>query len=37
MDQRLEPGEYAFVEMTDEGINGYVWDFAIDLPKSNKK
>ncbi len=30
MDQRLEPGEYAFVEMTDEGINGYVWDFGID-------
>ena len=32
VDQRLEPGEYAFVEMTDEGINGYVWDFGIDLP-----
>ena len=32
MDQRLEPGEYAFVEMTDEGISGYVWDFGIDAP-----
>jgi len=30
--QRLEPGEYAFVEMTDEGIAGYVWDFGVDLP-----
>ena len=38
VDQRLEPGEYAFVEMTDDGISGYVWDFGIDLPgsKSNK-
>ena len=32
MDERLEPGEYAFVEMTDEGISGYVWDFGIDAP-----
>jgi hypothetical protein len=32
MDQRLEPGEYAFVEMTADGISGYVWDFGIDLP-----
>jgi len=30
VDQRLEPGEYAFVEMTAEGISGYVWDFGID-------
>jgi len=38
VDQRLEPGEYAFVEMTDQGISGYVWDFGIDPPgtKSNK-
>jgi hypothetical protein len=34
LDQRLEPGEYAFVEMTAEGVNGYVWDFGIDLPGS---
>jgi len=30
VEQRLEPGEYAFVEMTAEGISGYVWDFGID-------
>jgi hypothetical protein len=30
VDRRLEPGEYAFVEMTDQGISGYVWDFGID-------
>jgi hypothetical protein len=30
VDHRLEPGEYAFVEMTADGINGFVWDFAID-------
>jgi hypothetical protein len=32
VNQRLEPGEYAFVEMTKEDINGYVWDFGIDAP-----
>lgn len=32
VDQRLEPGEYAFVEMTDEGVSGYVWDFGVDSP-----
>ena len=37
VDQRLEPGEYAFVEMTAEGINGYVWDFGIDLPGTKTK
>jgi hypothetical protein len=37
VDQRLEPGEYAFVEMTDEGINGYVWDFGIDAPGTKAK
>ncbi len=35
VEQRLEPGEYAFVEMTNEGISGYVWDFGIDLPGQN--
>jgi hypothetical protein len=34
----LEPGEYAFVEITSEGINGYVWDFGIDpAGKPSKK
>ena len=37
VDQRLEPGEYAFVEMTAEGINGYVWDFGIDSPVTKSK
>ena len=37
MDQRLEPGEYAFVEMTDEGVSGYVWDFGIDAPGAKTK
>jgi hypothetical protein len=37
VDQRLEPGEYSFVEMTDEGISGYVWDFGIDAPGPKTK
>jgi hypothetical protein len=37
VDQRLEPGEYAFVEMTDEGINGYVWDFGVDAAGTKTK
>jgi hypothetical protein len=37
VDQRLEPGEYAFVETTDEGTSGYVWDFGIDLPGTKAK
>jgi hypothetical protein len=34
VDERLESGEYVFVEMTADGINGYVWDFGIDLPET---
>jgi hypothetical protein len=39
LDQRLDPGEYVFVEMTSDGINGYVWDFGVDGTgsKSGKK
>ena len=37
VDQHLEPGEYAFVEMTEDGISGYVWDFGIDLPGQKSK
>ena len=35
--QRLDPGEYAFVEMTNEGISSYVWDFGIDSPSAKPK
>ncbi len=37
LDERLEPGEYAFVEMTADGISGYVWDFGIDAPGTKTK
>ncbi len=37
LDERLEPGEYAFVEMTADGISGYVWDFGIDAPGAKTK
>jgi hypothetical protein len=37
VDERLEPGEYAFVEMTEDGISGYVWDFGIDAPGMKSK
>ncbi len=35
VNEKLAPGEYAFVELTNEGINGYVWDFGIDLARTN--
>lgn len=34
VDERLEPGEYAFVEVIEEGTSGYVWDFGIDPPRA---
>jgi hypothetical protein len=37
VNQRLEPGEYAFVEMISEGVSGYVWDFGIDAPDSKSR
>ena len=37
VNQRLEPGEYAFVEMTNEGIGSYVWDFGIDPPNTKSQ
>ena len=30
MGQKLDPGEYALVETTTEGISSYVWDFGVD-------
>lgn len=32
MGQKLEPGEYALIETTAEGISSYVWDFGVDPP-----
>lgn len=37
VDERLEPGEYTFVEMTADGISGHVWDFGIDLAMPKTK
>jgi hypothetical protein len=37
VDERLEPGEYAFVEMTADGINSFVWDFGVDAPGAKTK
>jgi hypothetical protein len=30
MGQTLEPGEYALIESTNEGISSYVWEFGVD-------
>jgi hypothetical protein len=30
VEQKLGPGEYAFVETTAEGVNLWVWDFGVD-------
>jgi hypothetical protein len=36
LDQKLEPGEYALVETTAEGISSYIWDFGVDpAPAAN--
>jgi hypothetical protein len=37
VNEKLTPGEYAFVELTNEGINGYIWDFGIDPPVTNSQ
>jgi hypothetical protein len=37
LNERLEPGEYVFVEMTGEGINAYVWDFGVDDSDSSSE
>jgi hypothetical protein len=30
MGQKLEPGEYALLETTPEGLSSYVWEFGVD-------
>jgi hypothetical protein len=32
MNQKLPPGEYAFLEITADGADLYVWDFGVDQP-----
>ena len=35
LEQKLEPGEYAFIEtIPEKGIDYFVWDFGVDLPGS---
>ncbi len=35
MAQKLEPGEYALLEMTSDGVSSYVWDFGVDAPSAS--
>jgi len=35
MNQQLPQGEYAFLEMTADGADLYVWDFGVDPPSPN--
>jgi hypothetical protein len=37
IDKNLEPGEYAFVEQTSDGIDLDVWDFGVDAPSAAAK
>ena len=30
MGEKLEPGEYALLETTPEGLSSYVWEFGVD-------
>jgi hypothetical protein len=32
LSQKLDPGEYALLEMTPEGLSSYVWEFGVDGP-----
>ena len=38
MGQKLEPGEYAFVQnVPDKGLDLYLWDFGVDPPEGDSK
>jgi hypothetical protein len=30
MGRKIEPGEYALLETTEEGLSSYVWEFGVD-------
>jgi hypothetical protein len=32
MGQKLDPGEYALLEVTPEGLSSYIWEFGVDGP-----
>ena len=36
MAEKLEPGEYALLETTSEGLSSYVWEFGVDAPGTKK-